>query len=366
MKVCDTSGSFVLLSSALNWWPAQSSQSSQSRKKRARTSAQPGPSSSSDPNDHSDDAVTVSDSDSDHDDSFQGAAATTQPPFNTTFSAAIPAAAPADSDAVCCICFTEASQPHVTRAHPPWTTSQQQLPNNSGPGPSSSSAPRITTVPEVGPLFKAGCGALYCTHCLCTLVYNADLHKVPNCSHPHHKQHPLDVTRDMALVLQSANLMQRFSQMKLRSDWQHVHMACPSCNTITKLGNYAKIMVCTQEGCVNPSYGYCVDCHKPIQSLPHRCMTMEERENKALLADYLARNGVYPCPGCQNAAEKIDKRDCNHMTCKCGVRYCGACGFQFKSNNYSHPNCPGIGICWIDKSHVGKVYNDILSQNHDQ
>jgi hypothetical protein len=138
------------------------------------------------------------------------------------------------------------------------------------------------------------------------------------------KNHPFETTREMYMALDQETriTVERFSE---RTSVVH----CPSCKNRVHTGVLAKVYTCSTMGCVNPPYGYCVMCHKGIQQLPHECSTEDERKEFQLTLEFLRENGVCPCPACNSAVTKLDETDCNHMTCRCGAKFCAACGMQF-------------------------------------
>lgn len=223
-----------------------------------------------------------------------------------------PAAAAAEAvQSQCCICFTDAPEPALT----------------------------------------AGCGAVYCQDCLKhTIRHLGPDSAIPKCGHQEHQQHELRLTPAMGKVLQKAGLMGRVACLLRKHKYDEFHTRCPECSTTIIHGNFSKVLVCPNEACVNPPYGYCSACLMGISQLPHDCRSEHDKHQEELTRQFLAEHGVHPCPGCGNAAEKLDGDMCHHLVCLCGTRYCAACGFQFEVQqpggrviSYEHP-CPARNI----------------------
>ena len=188
-------------------------------------------------------------------------------------------------------------------------------------------------------LVRAPCSGVYCRDCLNTLVRTAG-GKPLQCSHDGPRAHPLVVTSDMGRLLDTETLSHFVSEERKRSADSHF-INCPLCKRMTVVPYFGEFFCCTQEGCVSPAYGFCRRCRRGVDTLPHSCRTPAEKENDRLAGEYLVQQGIMPCPGCRNAAIKLDPLACNHITCACGTRYCGSCGYLFPLNergtaNYTH------------------------------
>ena len=224
-------------------------------------------------------------------------------------------------------------------------------------------------------LQQGGCGCVYCEECLCNLVRTTPGTGNAMCPGGEGGQggHRLILSIDMGRALQAAGrgLMGKMSRATRLDEFDKYHRACPSCGVDVVVGNFAKVFTCTNHDCVNPPFGYCVDCNAGIASVtpPHKCYD-ENEEGVRQLHAYLAQNGIVPCPGCGNAAEKRNAEECNHISCLCGTRYCGACGYTFPINrrgtaDYNH-TCVVRGNYEIDREHMVRVNRQQLEERERQ
>lgn len=224
-------------------------------------------------------------------------------------------------------------------------------------------------------LQEGGCGCVYCEECLCNLVRTTPGTGNAMCPGGEGGQggHRLILSIDMGRALQAAGrgLMGKMSRATRLDEFYKYHRACPSCGVHVVVGNFAKVFTCTNHDCVNPPFGYCVDCNAGIASVtpPHKCYD-ENEEGVRQLHAYLAQNGIVPCPGCGNAAEKRNAEECNHISCLCGTRYCGACGYTFPINrrgtaDYNH-TCVVRGNYEIDREHMVRVNRQQLEERERQ
>jgi hypothetical protein len=253
----------------------------------------------------------------------------------------------------CCVCFSEGD-----------AQASEESEGKAG----TSSAPIIK-------LYEAGCGAQYCRECLVNavrMVKDESTTTLKCMRVEHNRAHDFEVTQEMGVALKKEGVLKDWVHWRIRRGKNST--ACPACSCMIVHGNCAKLLVCTQENCVNPIFGYCVECTKAVNKLPHMCVDPEEKRNRVLLIEYLAKKGVHPCPSCHEAAEKDDPNKCNHMTCRCGCYYCAACGFVFKkmdANEYgyrdhSHNCVSGSLVHWTDEEatrwKVAEVYQEMLNK----
>jgi len=182
------------------------------------------------------------------------------------------------------------------------------------------------------------CGAAMCVECVDTWA-NHSRGRIPMCACKQAQlqaDHAVMYVGDVLRVL-SADQKASWEAAIVRVGSDTVR-ECPRCmiKVVTRVD--AKVFFCLNINCKpHPGYGYCKTCLGAINDLTgHSCVT--EFDHAALLAAAAnpANGFVQPCPGCGNAAQKIDGSACNHMTCVCGVRFCGACRFLFVSVNGSY------------------------------
>jgi hypothetical protein len=145
---------------------------------------------------------------------------------------------------------------------------------------------------------------------------------------------------------------------------------CPRCkiNIVTRAD--ARVFICPNVNCTpHPAYGYCKRCLAPINDLGgHSCLTQVDHAALLAAAANPANGFVQPCPGCGNAAQKLDITACNHMTCVvCDVKYCGACRHRFvfvgRSWQYNH-DCTSGNMYNIDAAHSAAGIAAALATAH--
>ena len=171
------------------------------------------------------------------------------------------------------------------------------------------------------------CGAYYCDECLENLVSSGLERGRPLC-YCDAKPHLVKLSRELFDRIPSKEDQKRIHRAIRKNTDDKETKECPICQAEIKLSLGSKVYSCSSLGCMNPHYGYCVECDGGISDpATHSCV--ETNINTKLLREYLAQNGIMPCPSCGNAAEKQDSASCNHMTCLCSTRYCGACGSEF-------------------------------------
>ena len=228
--------------------------------------------------------------------------------------------------------------------------------------PASTACTACMNVPLLSESILASCGRVYCFECLVRLA-KSTVDAVLPCKHPDGTRHTLDLDgeKEAAAFLSRHGVYGKIAGAKRKHEYDDFHKRCPQCGHEVLAPNFAKTFYCDRPNCVNPSFGYCVTCTRSIESPhpPHSCVDLEaERTFK----EYIARNGVAPCPNCGTAAFKEDPTKCNHMTCRCDTGYCGACGHAFPKELLGRPGyfahtCVVVGIHTIAEDHIWNLYD---------
>lgn len=217
-----------------------------------------------------------------------------------------------------------------------------------------------------GQAFELQCKRVFCKRCFSSMVtaqLEAGEHAVFRCVHEDPAAtHEIAFTLEMAKALrqQAPKTWERVARLEHKNKYNSYYVPCPTCNHDCLVGNFAEVFVCTELDCINPRFGYCMRCRRGIHARdpPHAC---DDPEADRLMLEYMGANGIMPCPGCKHAAEKRDPSACNHISCLCGTRYCGACGYVFPKNErgtalYSH-RCNVRSNYHVNPAKVRKTYD---------
>lgn len=150
-----------------------------------------------------------------------------------------------------------------------------------------------------------------------------------------------------------------------------ITVECPGCANTVVVGLGARRFFCGCLGCLNPAFGYCADCLKPVHTdrASHDCDydAAARRSLKRALVE--SNEGVFPCPTCGACSAK-PREMCNHVTCaSCMARYCAACGHAFakkltphgaETDDYAHACNVRNGNMYgrIDAKKLARAYED--------
>ena len=163
-------------------------------------------------------------------------------------------------------------------------------------------------------VFSTPCGTSYCTDCLINMVSSLKETEVPVCSCGCEQR--LNVTFDLIALVRERN-MEFAKKLAVIGRRNEPNKKCPICTVPILVPFGARVYTCS--ACVNPAYGFCMKCDRAVEGLDHECV---DKESDEAFRAYMAENGIHSCPGCHQAAEKEKEKQCNHMTCICGIKYC--------------------------------------------
>ena len=174
------------------------------------------------------------------------------------------------------------------------------------------------------------CGAVFCDECFRNFIKESIENK-PQCHcRGHDRPHDIRMSSEMCERIGSRETVKRLHRTIIKKSNDKGMRPCPTCDQSLVLPLGADVYTCSATGCVNPRFGYCIKCDRGIKAVPHVCH--DDAAEDILFREYMAANGVMPCPKCKQAAEKEEEWHCNHMHClMCDAYFCGACGIEFPS-----------------------------------
>lgn len=146
------------------------------------------------------------------------------------------------------------------------------------------------------------------------------------------------------------------------------HCECPGCGSVVTLANTP--VGPAGASCLRCRRRFCTKC-KLIWSAGHKCDVAqalihyrEQLVTQLEFDEYAEPLGLKQCPGCDNACEKSDPDECDHMKCfSCRKEFCWTCladrtVILHHGNHYHRPDCrfftpydgvptmePGCEIC---------------------
>jgi hypothetical protein len=163
-------------------------------------------------------------------------------------------------------------------------------------------------------VFSTSCGTSYCEECLVSMVSSLKETEIPRC--PCGCGQQINVTYDLIALVQSRNpeFGKKLSRIGRKNE---PNKKCPLCAVPILVPFGSRVYTCA--ACINPAYGFCMNCDKSVDNFSHECV---DKDADATFRAFMAENGIHSCPGCHQAAIKEDNTQCHHMTCVCGIKYC--------------------------------------------
>ncbi|KAG8933606.1 hypothetical protein FRC02_011528 [Tulasnella sp. 418] len=132
------------------------------------------------------------------------------------------------------------------------------------------------------------------------------------------------ITNDIAEIILSSALLERWHLQKLRDSIVKIHCPYPQCSALVEVPSPERLRDAACPAC----YGMiCVRCRAPWHTALTCTEYIERNMAEQLMYDLAKRSGWRRCPQCKIIVER--STGCPHMSCRCGHHFCYRCGSDY-------------------------------------